>query len=580
MAYMYPEKPRECTKGSMEEEMFSSLEKLPKEYSVFHSFSIVRIIDDTLYESETDFVVFHPLKGILCIEAKAGMIQYENEEWKYGSGIPMSHGGPFNQASQNKWKLKKLIEDSGLSYLLNKCKLLHAVWFPSISMDHLSGISLPSEADINLILTKESMENIEKDISRIFDYKISNGVTTNLGNKDSDLLLNRILAPSFNLISLAELKSFHRENVFKSMLKEQVALLNYLEEQNSAIINGMAGTGKTIMAVEKARRLAEKGEKVLFLCYNAKLKEYLSDTYTYENISYYTIDGLACKLCDTFESDYSLLEEKLYEVYENNTFPWKHVIIDEGQDFGKEHIEETNIIELLKDIVAATPESCGTFYIFYDINQLVQSKKPPSYISEADCKLTLYRNCRNTENIAITSSRLLGSTKKPVLISSALHGNSPELYFLNETESFANSLNRCLDNILKKELAGDIVILTCKTEKTSRLSGICDGDRYIYNGRSFLFTTYRKFKGLEADAVIIIDADSCLLDPDNSDGEKALYVASSRAKYELSIICEAKTEEVVGILEKLKVDPRRINRRPYKALATSFNAKYMDFSNL
>ena len=56
------------------------------------------------------------------------------------------------------------------------------------------------------------------------------------------------------------------------MLKEQVALLNYLEEQNCAIINGMAGTGKTVMALEKARRHSDNNEKVLFLCYNFYLK--------------------------------------------------------------------------------------------------------------------------------------------------------------------------------------------------------------------------------------------------------------------------------------------------------------------
>jgi KaiC/GvpD/RAD55 family RecA-like ATPase len=54
--------------------------------------------------------------------------------------------------------------------------------------------------------------------------------------------------------------------------------LEYLEEQNNAIINGLAGTGKTVMAIEKARRHAYKGEKVLFLCYNTKLKDYLSRT--------------------------------------------------------------------------------------------------------------------------------------------------------------------------------------------------------------------------------------------------------------------------------------------------------------
>ena len=128
-----------------------------------------------------------------------------------------------------------------------------------------------------------------------------------MSQKDVQVMLNKVLAPSFNLISLPEIKMDHQRYVFKTMLKEQIALLNYLEEQNEAVINGMAGTGKTVMAIEKAKKHADKGEKVLFLCYNLFLKEYLYQAYQNENIDYYTIDGLACKLCDTKEADYEKL---------------------------------------------------------------------------------------------------------------------------------------------------------------------------------------------------------------------------------------------------------------------------------
>lgn len=60
MAKMYPEKPREFDPKSMEGYMFHALEQLPDSYHVFHSFTIVSIVDSTIYESETDFVVFNP----------------------------------------------------------------------------------------------------------------------------------------------------------------------------------------------------------------------------------------------------------------------------------------------------------------------------------------------------------------------------------------------------------------------------------------------------------------------------------------------------------------------------------------
>ena len=575
---MFAETPGECTDGSLERDMFAALEKLPQEYCVFHSFSIVRVIEDTLYESETDFVVFHPKKGLLCIEAKAGMVDYSEGEWRYGSGLPMSHDGPFNQAAQNKWKLKKYIEDQNLAYLLPKCKLLHAVWFPSVTKEYLVGKALPPEADINIILTKESIENIEVDIEAIFELEVPREIKTSLAGKDAEVLMRRVLAPSFRLVALSELKSMHRQNVFKSMLKEQVALLNYLEEQNTAVINGMAGTGKTIMAKEKAMIHADRGEKVLFLCFNTKLKDFLKGTYGHEKIDYYTVDGLACKLCEIAEANYGLLEDKLLEFYTNGDFPWKHIVIDEGQDFGQERMDEIKIIDLLKNIVVDDPESQGSFYIFYDKNQLVQGKKVPDFITEADCKLTLYRNCRNTENIAITSNRLLGAQKAPKLIANPLPGNSPELFVLNEAEQYIDTVNRALDSIIEKNVAENIVILTCKTEKSSPMSEYAPDGIYRYAGKPIQFTTYRKFKGLEADAIVLVDVDASLLDPDNVDGDKALYVGSSRARFELSLICDVGAEQCVELLARMNISNPRANKRPFKSLATALNAKYKEYN--
>ena len=569
MAIMYPDKPKEITPGSHEDIMFEALKKLPDSYYVFHSFSIVSIKDGIIYESETDFIVFNPSKGIICIEAKAGDVKYEDGQWKYGNNIIMSHDGPFNQASSNKWKLMSYIQNNNLSYILSKCKILHAVWFPSILREKINNINLPPEADKNLILTNDSLYNIEEDIEKIFNIELPNGIHTNLDNNDTKLLLNNILAPSFNLISLSEMNANHNRLVFKKMTEEQIALLNYLDEQNNAIINGMAGTGKTVMAIEKAKRHASAGEDVLFLCYNNNLKNYLKNTYNDEKIHFYTIDGLACHLCNTSIPDYLLLKECLENMYYSNSFPFQHVIIDEGQDFGKENIEESNIIELLKLNTIDDENKNGTFYLFYDKNQMIQSSKVPSYIQDSDCKLTLYKNCRNTINIARTSLRLLGNDKSPKMFDGAILGHSPRMYCESDKIRTIEKINNIIDEITNLQYK-NIQILTCRTEEQSIIKDECYGDKYFYNGKCISFSTCRKFKGLEAEAVILIDVDENMLD---SNMEQLLYVGSSRAKYELYIISNLTEDKCNDVIEKLHL---RRGNNPYKTLATALNARYLE----
>lgn len=568
MAKMYPPKPREIQAGSREDYMFDLLATLPDDYYVFHSFAIVHEVKDLLKESETDFVIFHPKKGILCLEAKNGRVKYEDNQWKYGSGIVMKHDGPFRQASNSKHNLLEYLEENNMGWVINQCKFTHGVWFPGVSKAHFKGVILPPEARFELMLTKDSETDIEKAISDLMDVPIMGAAKTSLTNAEVEMIINRALAPSFDLISIPEMEMDIRKDAFRKMMKEQISLLNYLEDQRTAVINGMAGTGKTVVAIEKARRHAVQGEKVLFVCYNAYLKDHLQLAYPYENVDYYTIDGLACKLCQTREPNYALLKEKLEDYYLEGGFPYKHIVIDEGQDFGKDKLEEEGIISLLKDNVADDSKD-GTFYLFYDKNQMIQAQRMPEYISDADCKLTLYKNCRNTQNIATTSLRLLRSGKMPKLFEGALRGDLAELYQISDSERAVELINFIIDDCWDKGYK-DIVILTAKTEAKSIISKECVEGAYSYKRKVIPFTTCRKFKGLEAEVVILIDIDSNCLE---SEGERLLYVGSSRAKFKLHLIVNMTDEECSQVLESMGEKKRK---NPCKSIATVWNAKYLE----
>ena len=316
------------------------------------------------------------------------------------------------------------------------------------------------------------------------------------------------------------------------------------------------------MAIEKAKRHAVDNEKVLVLCYNSKLRDYLKLEYSNENIEVNNIDEFACNMCDTLMADYELLEEKLIETLVENTFPYKHIIIDEGQDFGREEIEEHHIVDLLKSNVLENEEHRGTFYLFYDKNQMIQADNIPTYIADADCKLTLYQNCRNTINIAQTSLRLLGSDKKPKVINNSVLGESVEMYFQESAEETRKTIDKIIDQY-KKDGCNSIQILTCSTIKNSIIKESITAEKY----KNIPITTCRKFKGLEADAIILIDINMDIFDNNNM---QIMYVGASRARYRLALLSNLSEDECTEILNRLD---EKVSKNPRKKLSAAFSTK-------
>ena len=150
------------------------------------------------------------------------------------------------------------------------------------------------------------------------------------------------------------------------MTLEQMSLLDYLEEQDEAAIHGVAGTGKTVLAVQKAKSLSKNGS-VLFLCFNRFLKDHLQNAYSAESgIAFYTLDGLLAKYTSSFSQNPNERAEMITEFlmdWDKYEVPFRHIVIDEGQDFQDEHLQ-------LLHAIAKTRRGC--FYVFYDKNQFIQ----------------------------------------------------------------------------------------------------------------------------------------------------------------------------------------------------------------
>ena len=568
MAIMIPPKPREFDPRSREDLMFAALEQLPNSYYVVHSFQINKVrSDNSLYDREADFVIFHPQKGILCLEAKATRARYYNGTWYYGSGGIMHSGGPFAQAKKNMFAIRDYMIEHNMQEIVEYCKFLYAVWFPLVSEQYIRELNLPSEASADLILTEEALHDPEPYLDRIFRISAYGKTETSIREAMAFRIVEEVICPHLEIVTSASYDADTKRLLFHHLLKEQAAILNFLEEQKTAVINGAAGTGKTLVAIEKAKRHAFRGEKVLFLCFNRKLRDFLAENYAHENIEYRTIASLACRLGRTPEPDYELLNQLLEDMWVNASFPYQHVIVDEGQDFGRTVDAEADILLTLKTIIEETKED-GSFYVFYDKLQRVQAQKISKLLTEADCKLTLYRNCRNTENIAKTSLRPI-SERSPKLMENCIVGLPAKIHFCGDVNTVPAAVNAALDALLNDNVE-NIVILTCKTEEESALAPYIENGAYPVGKKTLLFTTCRKFKGLEADAVILIDVDEDTFLGNAGENVMLYYVGASRARLRLDIMTTMDDSACLRVLESLGKTGKI--KRPQRELARALNA--------
>ncbi len=551
--------------GSLgEEKMYAALKALPHDYIVFHSIQWHKKNPlGGVSWGESDFTVFHPKRGLLVIEVKSGGIRCCNGRWTQINSLNSAEyqmKDPLIQASRSKFTFVDLLspnDDKIQSYWVEA-----AVCFPSIEGEMSIG-DLPPNYSPDIVITSKDMTSISNCIERIFDYY---GMHERKYYTQEDVeWVVRALSPRFNAIPSISSNINEQEFVFNRMTQEQSALLDYLDEQRVAAIQGGAGTGKTMLAIEKAKRLA-KNDKVLFLCFNKFLLDYLRTKYSNcNNIDFYNLPALSCSKMRRSDAGSNDWISTYLNSFDDFNWDYKHIVIDEGQDFLDGHI-------LLLLTIAQIQE--GSLYIFYDKNQLVQQRQNIEWINHFDCRLVLFANCRNTKSIATTSYRPIGIEK--IKMRSEVIGHKPSMYLGSNTqqicECIAKLIRQYTDNGITKK---DIVILTTKTEDTSCLSGLSSIGSYHLdnelNKSGILFTTARKFKGLEAPVVIMVDVDESTFLGDELC--RVLYVGASRARHFLDLVCIVKDSQLDIIADALT---GQTQKNPKFSISSQLKVKVVD----
>lgn len=538
-----------------ERRIYEALQQLPDEYVVFYSVAWQRKCNGFVRWGESDFTVFHPKRGLIVFEVKSGGIRRDDFGW-FQTNLNTNEEkrlkrDPLDQAARSKYTFIDLIKDR--LDLNIRIPVEIAVWFPSL--DNIHTLSLPPNYSKEVFLSEKDLQTPLVSIENIYDYYNMN-IAINIPGLEKDII--EILSPSFNAIPSLHTIITEQEYIFNRLTDEQSYLLDYLEEQKFAAIQGGAGTGKTVLAVEKAKRLAST-EKVLLLCFNKLLLDSLKENLIgIQNIEVYNLQSLVCKLTGAVECfDNNKISDILNSI-NPGLWNYKHIIIDEGQDFFEKHLE----------ILSKLAESkYGCFYVFYDKNQMIQQRQNLSWLSNLECRLVLNTNCRNTRYIATTSVKPLNIEK--MKIKCDLAGNKPSIYFANNNDEAFTCLETIIANYISQGLnCNDIVILSTKTENSSVLA--CFNSIGVFKLKKnlkedgVLFTTARKFKGLESKIVILIDVDDfTFCDVEN---RKVFYVGASRAKSFLDIVCTVDDKQIQNMSLALE---GKASKYPKPSIATN-----------
>lgn len=555
---MIPAHP-EFVEKSYEDLIFDALKKLPDDCFVLHSLSILDPeAEGVKKETEIDFIVIIPNVGCVVIEAKSGRVDFtttptyfegeriEPYTWVYGSGRPMKGNGPFRQSRDNMYALMAYLKNSPYSTLALKQRFYSCVWLHQINKKALQNFPTRTECPKEQILTKEDLDTPLESLKKVIEFE--NPLISDNGKKPWDyqnasLIVSHVLAPTMNLVPGKNWEYEYKNEELNKLLIEQERLLEFLSEQKIAVISGAAGTGKTMIAIKKAEIEANKGKKVLFLCYNSALSTFLATNYKKENVNYYNISQWACHLCKSATPDYGALVNLIEKQIISETFPYQVIVVDEAQDFGQEVIDNSEV-DVLGKLYEAMIFSDGLFFLFYDKNQVINSDKLPDFIKNADCKMTLYRNCRNTKRIADASLKVL--KKSPNSGPNVLEGDIPNIIFTNPSDGFKD-LSLWVTKLNKKYT--NIVILTAKTKNATSFYEKINDQSIVINGKKYPFFTCRQYKGLEADAIILVDIDKNIFS--NEKNKLIYYVGTSRAKFELVLLAymdESDCEESCRLL--------------------------------
>ncbi len=554
MAHMIPPNPPTSGPGAAAEKLlYDALARLDDEWFVYHRLAYVR---DGVGEGEADFLVLHRNQGLLVIECKGAGVR------RTGDGVWVREGdddrteqlkeSPMVQAERHVRQLvgeldqrlqalpQTLGQTDGFPFVFG-----HAVAFPR---ETLAAGPLPLDMPRALVFDATALGQLAARIPEALAFWARTAGRRVLALPPPQFMAFRrkCLHPTLHICRSLGADMAAEDQMLVRLSAEQIRVAELWQTLQRFRVQGGAGTGKTLLAIETAKRMAEQGARVLFVCFNIYLAREAATRFAQEppvfgSVTALHFHALCQQAAGLLGRSFKAPEDPLAAAqFWTETAPnhlldaltegvqphFDAIVVDEGQDF------EAAWWYVLEQCQPHPGK--GRLAVFFDPGQDIFDRAVP--VPDLPT-LVLSYNYRNTKSIA-DCLRLLVETAAQSLPESP-DGEPPQLH----DQSSAAEIRKTVARIIERAVAAgqvrpeQITLLTPRSRKNSSLAGQVElaglrlADDPGSRSGALLHTTIGKFKGLESDFVILLDIDP----EDERCSRKARYVAASRARMRLHV---------------------------------------------
>lgn len=557
MAVLIPDVPVNCPNS--ERLVYERLgRELPDDWVILHSLGLPG--HETKIWGEADMVVLSS-HGVFTLEVKGGKVSCADGVWTF-SGDFKSYSkreSPWKQASGAMNTVRDRLHHAAGSF---KDVLFGFGVVMPYTQFTTTGAEIVPEVLLDKRQFRDTLGHYASALQRYWNgvYLEKRGKTYRGLRPEEIRLARQILRPDLDTaLSLGGYLTGVDERLLQ-LTNEQIRTSRRLAANPRTIVRGAAGTGKSVIALERAKQLSADGRRVLMLCFNQLLAGHVRSGLAGDQRaarlevrhvhSLYRDLIVSAGLLGRLEAEdpdhLGFFPRRFPEIAaealcEQASEPWDVLVVDEAQDLlTPEHLDVLDL--LVRDGLRR-----GCWHIFLDPLQNIYGVETQDLVKQrlaegAPTFDDLFENCRNTRQVAVQASILSGID---LAVAGAPDGPQCQVHYHTDAADGVLKLETILRELLNRDVPSrDIAILSTRRRENSLCAGRTEiagrhladpSDEAALRSGSLLFSTMHAFKGLERQVVIAID----MAETGDAGWSMLHYAGLSRARGLLHVLVPA-----------------------------------------